>query len=109
MQVFVDGNIVKAARITGPEHHFLGVEFSSQPSQVEFIDCSKVLPSEKSQQRKKILLKIISDNSDTHLNGGFLGKIKSVMFDSRDTVNEAAYRELFKHILEKAESIIKEN
>jgi len=100
MQIFIDGNTVKAARITGPEHHFLCVDFSGTEGEIVFVDNSEG-STEKLNERKSLLEKVISE-----LQCDLVKSIRMVSFDTRDTPNESAYKELFIGVVSKAESYL---
>jgi len=91
MQIVVEGNIVKGARITGPQHHFLEVVFCARKSQdkskVDFIDYA----NEPSNKHETLLQCIISDFSEV---------IGAVSYDSKDALNKVAYEELFYEIVD---------
>lgn len=93
MQVYIDGNVIKASLITGPDHHFLGIEFCKVAGSVNFFDLSNS-STEELNRRKEFLEKIIFDEEGNSLATPSGLYIKSVLFDLRDSSNEFAYSKL---------------
>ena len=100
MKIIVEDNCIKAARITGPEHHFLCLGFSSNPSDVAFEDLSKTASEQVYIERKSLICSIISSSAND-----LTDCIDRVAFDVRDKPNKFAYEQLIKAILDEAEKI----
>lgn len=101
MQVVIEGNTVKAARITGPQHHFLEIEFCESPVEIMFYDRSNSRSNE--TEEHELFLKNIVDELQ-YVDS--VSKISSVSYDVRDSLNKGAYRDLFLKILESCPVIL---
>lgn len=98
MQIVIEKNKVKAARITGPEHHFLCIEFAEAIDEIVFVDCSN---NENHQSKHQELLSLILQNMDNY----FIHFISTISFDTQDTPNKFAYEELISCILNEAKNL----
>lgn len=103
MLTWVDGNVIKAARITGPTHHFLAIEFSNTQSRYDF----KFIRDQVSEHQE-ILLDSVRGALQMEMpimpiDGRLY--LKDIFLDQRDSPNVDAYREIFRSIFLEAKKI----
>ncbi len=83
MQIVIEGNTVKAVRITGPQHHFLKVVFSESPEEIMFFNCSNELRGSSSGKHEVLLQNVMASFQDIAI----INNVTSVAYDAKDTLN----------------------
>jgi len=103
MLIRVDGNVIKAARITGPTHHFLAIEFSNTQSRYDF----KFIRDQASEHQEILLDSVRAalqmEMPVMPIDGRLY--IKDIFVDHRDSPNVEAYREIFRSIFLEAKKM----
>lgn len=102
MQYIFDGVYHKIARITGPQHNFLGIKLSQSPGKITMCDlstnkcCSSTLEREIKEQVLEGLNQI-----NTELETKYCVEI--IQYVGDDTLCESVYTELIKEIVLRVE------
>lgn len=99
MHIISNGMVYKATRITGPTHHFLGVELSDEAATIAI----RYANSEKEMVSSKfldVIEPIIRDHDHVFpIDGRYY--LKSVLVDEKDQPSSESYTKLFSAIVEK--------
>lgn len=101
MRIYQTGNLFKAARITGPTHHFLAIEFDEMSSEYEVLNFK-----DRESIYDEILLKLIHgvfNEFQCLLPIKEKYYIRYIFINKEDIPDIVAYHNIFKEILYDAE------
>ena len=100
MQLIIDGNLYKVARITGPAHNMLGLEFLQKGDigQLTIIDLETEKPNKEILTEDSIKAIVISAIEEFNREFKVDLRVKSIQFVSSDTPIIDCYKELTREI-----------
>jgi hypothetical protein len=96
MNIFEHDGMFKAARITGPKHHYLGIAFSELEQPIEFIERQlpndkKLVESTNTSEACRLVQEIVLVQAQKYGKKLFIAKLEFAPTDSFDAL---AYTEL---------------